>query len=258
MKLKLKNKASRKILPYTRRKTMKKLILGLLILLSASMMFGQTLTLDADSGFYIYMKGSQTKLSEEEYLTYAQGFEKEIYNKYHNDEFEWFDQFQIIKEKCDKKIEEADLTATYTVVTTVEFGDYDFTNGGFPISIEEGTFFPLGITSSYYNCDYYSIFNNKIALSLDKFHEYNFLVFEKDAARTFLQGRKDRYGNIDRTITLQITYKIAAFDSAEYKEFEDLALSNNYLPIVGIIESIEVYDTKDQRNIKKIGTLIKK
>ena len=95
------------------------------------------------------------KLSEEEYLSYAQGFEKEIYNKYHNDEFEWFDQFQIIKQKCDKKIEEADLTATYTVVTTVEFGDYDFTNGGFPISIGEGTFFPLGITSSYYYCDYY-------------------------------------------------------------------------------------------------------
>ena len=85
---------------------MKKLILGLLILLSASMMFGQTLTLDADSGFFIYMKGSQTELSEEEYLSYAQGFEKEIYNKYHNDEFEWFDQFQIIKQKCDKKIEE--------------------------------------------------------------------------------------------------------------------------------------------------------
>lgn len=49
---------------------MKKLILGLLILLSASMMFGQTLTLDADSGFYIYMKGFQTKVSEDDYLSY--------------------------------------------------------------------------------------------------------------------------------------------------------------------------------------------
>lgn len=106
MKLKLKNKASRKILPYTRRKTMKKLILGLLILLSASMMFGQTLTLDADSGFFIYMKGSQTKVSEDDYLSYAKVFETAVYEKYHNDEFEWYDQFQILKQNYDKRISE--------------------------------------------------------------------------------------------------------------------------------------------------------
>ena len=237
---------------------MKKLILGLLIVLSASMMFGQTLTLDADSGFFIYMKGSQTKVSEDDYLSYAKVFETAVYDKYHNDEFEWYDQYQILKQNYDKRISEADFTSTYTVVTNVDFGDYDFTNGGFPVSIGEGTFFPLGRPGNYYESPYGSIFRKTIALSLDNFHEYNFFAFSKDDAKTFLQGRKDRYGDIDRTVTLQITYKIAAYDSSEYKAFADLALANDYLPVVGIIESIEVYDTKDQRNIKKIGTLIKK
>lgn len=237
---------------------MKKLILGLLIVLSASMMFGQPLTLNADSGFFIYMKGSQTKISEDDYLSYAKVFETAVYDKYHNDEFEWYDQFQILKQNYDKRISEADFTSTYTVVTNVDFGDYDFTNVGFPVSIGEGTFFPLGRPGNYYESPYDSIFRKTIALSLDNFHEYNFFAFSKDDAKTFLQGRKDRYGDIDRTVTLQITYKIAAYDSSEYKAFADLALANDYLPVVGIIESIEVYDTKDQRNIKKIGTLIKK
>lgn len=237
---------------------MKKILLGLLILLSASMMFGQNLTLNADSGFFIYVKGSQTKFSEDDYLTYAKGFENAVYDKYHNDEFEWHDQFQILKQNCDKKIVDADLTSTYTVVTSVDFGDYDFTNSGFPVTIGEGTFFPLGRTSSWYYSRGDSIFGKSVALNLDKFHEYNFIAFSKDEAKTFLQGRKNRYGEIDRSVTLQITYKIASYDSAEYKAFAGLALSNNYLPIVGIIENIEVYDAKDQRNIKKIGTLIKK
>ena len=42
------------------------------------------------------------------------------------------------------------------------------------------------------------------------------------------------------------------------KNFEKIALSNDYLPVVGIIENIEVYDASNQRNIKKIGTLIQK
>ena len=80
----------------------------------------------------------------------------------------------------------------------------------------------------------------------------------KSEAKTFLQGRKSSSGNVNRSITLQITYKIAAFDSKEFKSFKDLALSNDYLPIVGIIEKIEVFDASNSRNVKKIGELIKK
>ncbi|MCR4822585.1 MAG: DUF4852 domain-containing protein, partial [Treponema sp.] len=59
-------------------------------------------------------------------------------------------------------------------------------------------------------------------------------------------------------VSLQISYKLAAFDSKEYKSFKDLALANNYLPLVGIIEKIEVYDASDRNKVKKISELVKK
>ena len=224
---------------------MKKILsLGLLMLLSASCLFGQSKVLDDNSGLFIYLKGSNTKITEDDYLIYAKGFERDTYNKYKNDEFEWHDKFQILKQNLDKKIAAADLTLSYTVVTGVDFG--------------EGTFFPLGYNDSYYEAKRGSVFNSQTALKLDGFHKYNFIKLPKDEAKTFLQSRKDRYGNVDRSLTLQITYKIASYDSKEYKDFANLALSNNYIPVVGIIENIDVYDANDSRNVKKLGTLIKK
>lgn len=238
---------------------MKKILsIGLLMLLSASCLFGQSKVLDDNSGLFIYLKGSNTKITEDDYLIYAKGFERDTYNKYKNDEFEWHDKFQILKQNLDKKIADADLTSSYTVVTGVDFGDYDFTNEGFPVTIGEGTFFPLGYNDSYYEAKRGSVFNSQTALKLDGFHKYNFIKLPKDEAKTFLQSRKDRYGNVDRSLTLQITYKIASYDSKEYKDFANLALSNNYIPVVGIIENIDVYDANDSRNVKKLGTLIKK
>ena len=233
----------------------KSLLVGLLILTSVCFVFGQSKNLDAETGIFIYLNGSETVMTEEEYLYYAISFETETYNKYKNDEFEWYDQFQKIKQNCDNAIANADFSSTYSIVTGLEFGDYDFEKGGFPVSIPEGTFFPLGKCSYSSSVNYYSVFRKEIALSIDSFSDYNFLPMEKDVAKAFLQGRKDRYGNVDRNITVQIKYKIASYDSEEYKDFADLAIPNNYLPIVGIIESITVYDFSDSNKAIELGTL---
>ena len=235
----------------------KSLLVGLLILTSVCFIFGQAKTLDANNGMYIYLNGSKTTLTEDEYLSYAKSIGYSVYNKYKNDEFEWYDQFQTLKQKLDDSVANADLTSTYTIVTSVNFGDYDFSQGGFPVAIGEGTFFPLGTVDKGWNADYKSIFTKTIALKLDAFDSYNFLEMEKDAAKTFLQSRKNSYGNVNREITLEITYKIASYDSAEYKSFANLALANDYIPVVGIIEKIVVYDTTG-RNEKQLGNLIKK
>ena len=103
-----------------------------------------------------------------------------------------------------------------------------------------------------------SLFKKAVAFKLDSFEKYNFFAMPKSDAKSFLQGRKYSDGSVNRKVTLQITYKIAGFESKEYKGFKDLALSNDYLPIVGIIEKIEVFDTADSRKVKKIGELVKK
>lgn len=237
---------------------MKKLSSVIAGLFVAGMVFAQTKSLDANSAFYVYMKGSKTKLSENEELNYAKVFARDTYEKYKNDEFEWDEKFSEIKQDLNKKISEADMDSVYTVVTDVEFGDYDFTNEGFPVSIGEGTFFPYNHFDNYYNASYDSLFEDKIALKLDSFDKYNFLGMPKADAKTFLQGRKSSSGYVNREVTLEITYKIASFDSKEYKAFKDLALRNDYLPIVGIIDKIEVYDSSNSKNVKKIGELTRK
>lgn len=237
---------------------MKKFTALVVSLLMVGALFAQVKALDKDNGYFIYFKGSNTKITEEEYLNYAKVVEAETYRKYRNDEFEWDEQFTLIKQKLDDSIKNADLDSTYTIVTSVEFGDYDFTNEGFPVTIGEGTFFPIRGFYNDYDATRESLFRKSLGFKLDSFDKYNFFAMPKAEAKTFLQGRKARNGSVDREITLQITYKIAAFDSKEYNSFKDLALSNNYLPIVGIIETIEVYDSSDSRNVKKIGELIKK
>ncbi|MBQ7904649.1 MAG: DUF4852 domain-containing protein [Spirochaetaceae bacterium] len=237
---------------------MKKLfLLGLLMIMSVCYIFGQGEALDAKKGFYIYLKGSKTAITENEYLNYAKVMEYNVYKKYINDEFEWHDQFQTLKKNFDNAIANANFDATYTVVTNVDFGDYDFTKEGFPVSIGEGTFFPLGDVDPYWSSSSGSIFRKAVALKLDGFEKYNFFAMPKDQAKTFLQGRKKSSGKVNRSITLQIKYKIASYDSAEYKSFADLALQNNYLPIVGLIEDIEIFDASNSKDVKKIGSLIK-
>lgn len=238
---------------------MKKLFfVGLLILLSVGVVFAQEKVLDAVQGLFIYLKGTETEISEEEYLNYAIAMQTSTYTKYINDEFEWHDQFQILKGKFDESIAAADFSSTYQIVTNVNFGDYDFDKEGFPIIIEAGSFFPLGLaTTKSRHLDSDSVFRKQIAFKLDSFEDYNFFAMPKDTARTFLQGRKNRYGEVNRALTLQINYKIAAYDSPEYKNFEKIALNNNYLPVVGIIESIVVYDTSNKNDIKELGKLTK-
>ena len=237
---------------------MKKSIALIGMMLFTGALFSQTKRLDENNAYYVYLKGTKTKLSAEEELNYAKVFENRIYEQYKNDEFEWDDQFTTIKQNLQKKIEEADLTSVYTVVTGVEFGDYNFTDEGFPVSIGEGTFFPFERPYYWFEAARGSIFLDRIALKLDSLNKYNFIAMPKADAKAFLQGRKSGSGYVNREVTLEITYKIASFDSKEYKAFKDLALDNDYLPIVGIVEKIKVYDTTDSNNIKEIGELIKK
>lgn len=237
---------------------MKKFTALVVTLLTMGLLFAQTKSLDKNSAFYIYIKGSKTTLTSSEELDYAKSFERAIYDKYNNDEFEWDEQFTTIKQSLKNKIDQADLDSTYTIVTSVEFGDYDFTNEGFPVSIGEGTFFPFEHFDNWTSITSGSTLDKKIALKLDSFEKYNFLAMPKAEGKAFLQSRKSNSGYVNRDITLQITYKIAKFDSKEYKAFKDLALSNDYLPIVGIIENIEAYDATNSRNVKKIGELTKK
>lgn len=239
---------------------MKKVVATLLVTLAiVASVSAQAKRLESKDAFYIYLKATGTKISDAEYLNYAKSVEYQTYRKYKDDEFEWEEQFAQIKKRFDDAIADASTDGTYVVYTGAEFGDYDFANERWPVEIGEGTFFPMDSLNASAEgiADYGSIIRQQVALSLDSFSKYNGFKMPKEDAKNFLKGRKSSSGYINRDVTLAITYKIAAFDSKEYKDFATYALSNDYIPIVGIIESIDVYDKSDSKSIKKIGELIK-
>lgn len=61
---------------------MKKFTALVVSLLMVGALFAQVKALDKDNGYFIYFKGSNTKITEEEYLNYAKVVEAETYRKY--------------------------------------------------------------------------------------------------------------------------------------------------------------------------------
>ena len=218
----------------------------------------EKVVLTPETALYSFLKGTESDLSDE-YLAYAQVIEGKNYKQFHNDPFEWEDKFSQYKKDFEEKVKNANLDQVYVISTTIEFGDYDFTEQGYKVSINENMFFPMD--SVYYTTDDSSqpdsdtYFRNGFGLKIQDLEKYTFIPMEKNAAKTFLQGRKNSYGDIRKDIVISFSYKLAAFDSDEYNAFAASIANQNKIPLVGIIQGpIEVYDRYD--NFKKIGELI--
>ena len=136
---------------------MKKITALVVTFLIVGVSFAQTVRLDRDTAFYIYLKGSQTVLTPKDELNYAKSFENLTYRKYKNDEFEWDEQFTKIKQSLKEKIHSVDMDVFYIVMTDVKLENYDFTNEGFPVSISEKIFFPYDHFDNWTSLDSDSI-----------------------------------------------------------------------------------------------------
>ena len=213
--------------------------------------------LTPEIALYSFLKGTGADLTDE-YLPYAKVIEGPTYKKYHNDPFEWEEQFSKIKDNFNEKVQSANLDQVYIISTTIEFDDYDFDKQGYTVSIGEATYFPMSsvytVTDNAIEPGRDSYFGNRLGLKIQDFDKYNFIAMDKNTAKTFLQGRKNSYGNINKKIMILLKYKLAAFDSNEYNTFAAAIAQENKIPLVGIVEgAIEVYDQND--NYKKIGEL---
>lgn len=210
-------------------------------------------------GFYIYMNLSDTKVTDDWYLDYAKTVEKDIYEKYQNDEFEWQDKFADIKKKFDAGIESANVDGTFVISSTFEFGDYDFSKEAYKVDVSKDLFFPLksvcDATYRYASTSRDSIFDKKLALKIKDAEKFTLLKMPKDEAKQFLQSRKDSYGNVNRKIAILYKYEIESFNSKEYESWAKLASSNGYLPLMGLIKEIQVFDTTNNQ-YKLLGTLV--
>lgn len=210
--------------------------------------------LDYDKAFAIHEVKTNKALTDEQYMYFIKKDHKDVFDKYHNDEFEWQDQKAKLVEEIENKIKtEGSIEATtkFYVVTRVEFGDYDFSNEGYKVTIKEGTGFPF--QRKYIVGDESDSMPYQIVLFLKDFSKYNQIPMAKDKAKEFLQSRKNSRGSINREVLLLIHYTISDFTSNEYKTLAS-QMNKDQALLYADISSIEIYG----EDSKKIGDLIKK
>lgn len=208
-------------------------------------------TLYSEDALYIYLNLTDTPLTDSLSLDYAKSIEEDVYDKYKNDEFEWNDKFETIKKNFAAKVENAKVDNIFGFTLDMEFGDYDFSKEAYSIKINPGTFIPLDSVGNW-GCKT-NEFNSRIGLKLKDIEKYNLLKMSKDEAKTFLQSRKNSYGDVNRTVRVFYKFEIGSLNSSAYKEWEKIASSNGYLPLIGEILETKVLDVKN--NYKELGTL---
>ena len=162
--------------------------LSILFFSISNLLFAQSnqSQINYETMFYIYMKGTNTDLSNQIITNFIRDYHPSIYRSSHSNEFEWHDILDNHRVVISSKTTAIDLTSEYFLITGIELGNYDFDLEGFTVIINEGTYIPFygaeqpGSLSSY---------SKPIALFLSYFNEYNLLKMSRNDGNAFLRAR---------------------------------------------------------------------
>lgn len=139
--------------------------------------------------------------------SYMKRYRNDIWKRYHEDEFELEDKRTESLSLWRSQVSSFDLGESFTLVTSFQIKDYDFEKQQFPLdSISPTTYFRESITWNY-------TLPATIRVFFDNSEIIGDLSMPKDEAKKFLQGRKDRYGNINRDITAVIEFTLQRLKS---------------------------------------------
>jgi antitoxin component YwqK of YwqJK toxin-antitoxin module len=169
---------------------------------------------------------------------YANIFDSYNYNQSRNDEFKKNNYDEVLNNKLLEGINNVDFSNKYTISFTAQFGTYSFSNSTFPIS------FDVNNIRLYDEC-HLMIYIDRIVNSV--YLDRN-LHLPKDQAEEFLDYRKDKFGNIDRRIYLNLTYSILNRKANRAKNFSNMLGSNFDI----YFYSIEIYN--DEGLTEKLST----
>lgn len=140
--------------------------------------------------------------------SYMQVFRPDVWNRYHNDEFELLEKRKETLGLMAAEIKRFSLEQAFVVRTTTTFGTYDFAKQQYPIA-------GWNETSYFYESGYpHADFAGTIRVFFENPQAVVGIPMTAAAAREFLRGRKDRYGNIDRNVSVVLSVRILKFKDA--------------------------------------------
>lgn len=177
-------------------------------------------------------------------LEYLRRFNKENYDKYRKDEFELDNQKQISTNKMKENIASMSDTTSYYTDIELNLDNYDFSTMSFPVKFEK----------------YYTLLQNLAG----EFTETN-LVFanqdifiklpvDKSTANSFIKRRKNRFGDIDRTVFARVYFKNTPISVNSPSKLH--YINDGYRDyLFGTISRIEFFDLKN-RLYNYIGQIV--
>lgn len=137
----------------------------------------------------------------------------DTYKKYRNDEFELTSKRQEAVNKIRQTTEEFDETRVHQLFTEWDFGTYDFEKGEFPL--ESIT----AVTSYRFTQDMLRMPTNKFPREFRLYFTnpevIGSLKMAPEAAKVFLQKKKNSRGSINRELPAMFYFKLVRLDEGE-------------------------------------------
>lgn len=138
---------------------------------------------------------------------YMREYRNEVWNRSRQDEFIKDEKRTETIELMKARVEEANLSDTFTIRSNQEFGEYDFSAGEF-------SFNPISKTSYFYETNR-SIcsFPETLKVKFNNTDIINGIKMPKEDAQAFVTSRK-RGSNVDRSVSLEIDFVLDVRDGA--------------------------------------------
>lgn len=212
---------------------------GEILLKGSQFLSGTGKYMDAKTAFikYIMISGSEPRAFAREY---SYRFDNEVFERYHQDEFEFVDILEKTVNKMSDEIAEFKKDDVFRTNATHKFGKYDFEKEAFEIRFEAES---LTVLKKKYGAGALSkgLKTHEVNIAFNNKSEIKYFQLNKDVARAFIKERKNKYsGKVDRTIYLRINYTLTGL-IVERKE--------KHGPVKKCLEaeikSVEVYGNKN-------------
>ena len=158
-------------------------------------------------------------------------YNKELYRKYKDDEFEYGDILNKATKELADKISTIKFGDIYALgLSYVDLKDYDFEKGGFPIELKGYTDW---LTVSMVGTPG----NTEVSVYFQNYTEHTFLPMDKERAKALIASRKDSYGSVNRNIFVRlyvsISDKLTPFTTTMYQEKKGLTATIHWAEIYG-------------------------
>ena len=162
--------------------------------------------------------------------SYMQIFMPDVWNRVKNDEFELQDKRAEAVKIMKERVEAFSLEEDFSIFIGIDFQDYNFEKGLFPIVKMNPNMYFKAHTYPHGSFP----FEYKVYFSNPQF--FQDIQMPKDEAKGFVQSRKASNGRVDRTLATEVRFRVTS-------------LKNNREELVAEIVGVTTYRDKQQTAI---------